>query len=183
MHLLTHHLFLWSGTSKHLIVEHQLLSFVAIVSTWPALVVHACWLLTGFSYFSCCLLSCTTSNHLSFVPSSLFYGCFTLLGRKTRRMRRGGHHHRRHPQAPWGGTPMTADGQWGLLQEQRHLIGSCQWVSLAANPFTVALSLVFACTTDNFNVDCIFHAAPPMLSSIRLEKHEFRAPRGEQGEC
>jgi hypothetical protein len=95
--------------------------------------INACWLLTWFSYFSCCPLSCTTSKLLAFVLSSLFDRCFNLLGRTTSRMRRGGHHNRWHPQALRGGTPVAADKIRGLLQEQRHLIGSCQWVSLAAS--------------------------------------------------
>jgi hypothetical protein len=32
------------------------------------------------SYFSCCLLRCTTSNQLCFVLSSVFAGCFTWQG-------------------------------------------------------------------------------------------------------
>jgi hypothetical protein len=40
------------------------------------------------------------------------------------------------PQAPCGGA---ADRVLGLDQEQRRLIGSFQWVSLAANPDHVAL--------------------------------------------
>jgi hypothetical protein len=67
-------------------------------------------------------------------------------------MRRGGHTHQLHPQALWVGAPVAADLLRGLLQEQRHLIDSCQWVSLAVDPFIVALSIVFVCARDNFNL-------------------------------
>jgi hypothetical protein len=56
------------------------------------------------------------------------------------------------PKAPRGGTQVAPDQLRGLLQEQRCLIGSCQWVNLAVNPFPLALSVVFVCATDNFNL-------------------------------
>jgi hypothetical protein len=49
-------------------------------------------------------------------------------------MSRRGKHHGRHP------------------QEQRRLIESSQWVSHAANPFHVALSVVFVCASRNLNL-------------------------------
>jgi hypothetical protein len=44
----------------------------------------------------------------------------------------------RHPQAPQGGV-LASDWLRGLRQEQRCLIDSWQWVSLAANTFPLAL--------------------------------------------
>jgi hypothetical protein len=65
------------------IIEHGLLYFVVIVSSWAGwfcmYVITACWLLIWILYFSCCLLSYTTSNQLYFSLSSLFAGCYTLL--------------------------------------------------------------------------------------------------------
>jgi hypothetical protein len=111
-----------------------------------------CFLLTQFSYFSCCLLSYTTSNHLSFVLSSLFDGCLFFLAGKLEGLGAVATVIGDIPKAPRGGTPVAADQLRGLLQEQRRLIGSCQWVSLAVNPFPLALSLVLVGASDNFNL-------------------------------
>jgi hypothetical protein len=108
-----------------------------------------------------------------------------LLGREITRMRRSGQHHRLHPKAPWGGNPLAADRLRALRQEQPRLIESCQWVSLAANPFLVAHGVLFGGATGIFNLavlsmqrcPCFQASAASSLSSESPEKNKANINR------